>query len=127
MFAQWLKKLPKTFNKDSYMRHFVRGMVFAVLLLGATAPAQISDKRNFTNTCSNCHGLDGRGKTEYGLRNKVPDFRSQRVQSMSDAKIADTIARGTDHRVYPHSFVIRHILTDEEVHSIVQEIRAMAK
>jgi mono/diheme cytochrome c family protein len=102
-------------------------LLLAILLLAVSAAAQSSGDKNFKNVCSTCHGKDGSGKTVYGVKNNLPDLRSSQVQTMTDKQLADSIARGESHKTYPHSFVPRHVLTEEQVQRIVQELRTLAK
>ncbi|HET8824053.1 MAG TPA: c-type cytochrome, partial [Terriglobales bacterium] len=50
----------------------------------------------FLTQCSNCHGVDAKGKTPVGsnLYPRVPDLHSPETQSLSDGEIHDIIQNG---------------------------------
>src|ERR1700688_4052891 len=47
----------------------------------------------YRTKCALCHGTDGSG-SEVGKSMDVPDFRSQAVQKLSDAELAQVISNG---------------------------------
>jgi len=48
----------------------------------------------FKRNCAGCHGPDGSGQTAMGVASKLQDLRSADVQKMTDAQLADMIAKG---------------------------------
>ena len=48
----------------------------------------------FRAKCSVCHGVDGAGQTENGKKFKVPDLRSEKVQSLSEDEMLDSVMNG---------------------------------
>ena len=94
------------------MNRFAQQLSIAVLLVlfvagGALASSMDPPAQLYTSTCANCHGPNGDGRTAYGVRNKVPDFRTKAFQDKSDEAIYASIATGAGHVVYPHSFASR--------------------
>jgi mono/diheme cytochrome c family protein len=77
--------------------------------------------------CASCHGQDGSGKTNAAKTfNGMPDLRSQAVQTLSNKELFDRIARGLDHKKYPHVF-LQTGLTQTDVAGVVDHLRALAK
>src|ERR1700688_3046555 len=52
-----------------------------------------SAKATFQTKCAMCHGPDGAG-SEAGKSLNVPDLRSEAVQKLPDAQLAQTISDG---------------------------------
>jgi len=48
----------------------------------------------YKRNCAGCHGPDGSGQTAMGRSFKLQDLRSADVQKMTDAQLADMIAKG---------------------------------
>ena len=48
----------------------------------------------FRAKCAVCHGVDGSGQTENGKKLKVPDLRSEKVQSLTDDELLETFMEG---------------------------------
>lgn len=44
--------------------------------------------------CAMCHAIDGSGDTTVGKSMKVPDLRSPKIQTQSDAQLYDVIVKG---------------------------------
>lgn len=101
---------------------FLFSIPFAAVLLHAQASADSL----FVSKCATCHGKDGAGKTAFAQRTRIPDLGSSEVQSMSDRAIYDSIAKGTGHKEYPHSFAMRGMSTSE-IESLVKKVREFAK
>jgi mono/diheme cytochrome c family protein len=92
-----------------------------LILVGSSMRAETAPAL-FTKECAACHGTDGRGKTAFGVKNEIPDFRSEKVKAMTDTEIFDSIARGTTHRVYPHAYQFRGVKA-AEIQKVVKYIR----
>ena len=76
--------------------------------------------------CASCHGQDGAGKTNAAKTfNGMPDLRTQ-IQALSNRQLFESIARGTDHKKYPHVF-LQMGLTQSDITAIVDHLRTMAK
>ena len=89
----------------------------ATLAGGADVPAA------YTNTCSKCHGVDGKGNPAAGaMKAAVPDLHSKAVQELSDEEMYQTIARGDRHKAYAHAFLYRG-MTEKEIRELVKYIR----
>jgi mono/diheme cytochrome c family protein len=95
---------------------------FSILPLVATAQVE----ELFKTQCSSCHGLDGSGATTAGKKMGLSDLRSQKVQSLSDDELFQTIAYGVKHKQYPHAFLSRG-LTREQVTQLVGYLRKLPK
>jgi len=74
----------------------------------------------FKTKCALCHGPDGSG-SEVGKSMNVPDFRSQAVQNVSDAELAQVISDGKSGMP---SF--KNSLTADQIHALVKHIRKLA-
>ena len=98
-----------------------------LLLFFASDMPQASGPAVFGSICSTCHGQNGDAKTPYGQKNKLPDFHGKHVQSQTDDELYESIARGVNHRIYPHSFVVRGTLTAEQVREVIKVIRGFSK
>jgi mono/diheme cytochrome c family protein len=88
---------------------------------GAKANAAIA---HYKEKCAVCHGTNGAGKTDAQKKMHVPDLRSKQIRSMSDTELYETIAKGTKHKEYQHTFLYTG-LTDADIRAIVKYIRTM--
>ncbi len=100
--------------------------VVLLLLLAITVAAQNGADSLYMAKCANCHGADGAAKTSSGAKMNIPNFRSSEVQSMTDQQLYDSIARGTNHKNYPHAFGLRG-MSPSEIESLVKKVRSFAK
>ena len=73
----------------------------------------------FRTKCAMCHGQDGTG-SEVGKSMNVPDLRSQAVQKLSDAELAQIISNGKGGMP---SF--KSSLSEDQIHSLVAHIRSL--
>ena len=48
----------------------------------------------FRAKCAVCHGVDGAGETANGRKLKVPDLRSDEVQSLTDEELIEVVTNG---------------------------------
>ncbi len=103
-----------------------RLLLILIFLTPLFLHAQGSGDVLFITHCSQCHGKDGVGKTAFAQKARIPDLGSSEVQSMTDRQIYDSIARGTGHKAYPHSFAMRG-MTQGDIESLVRRIREFKK
>jgi mono/diheme cytochrome c family protein len=103
-------------------------VVFIILLIAVSGSAfGQSGADVFNKHCASCHGADGAGKTAAADKlNGMPDLRSKSVQSLTDAQLAESIGKGTNHKVYPHVFLQKGI-TQAQVNEVVAHLRKLAK
>ncbi|HEU5401549.1 MAG TPA: cytochrome c [Terriglobales bacterium] len=101
-------------------------VVVTVLCMCHFSFAQSNGEALFNGQCAKCHGKDGAGKTDVAAKLSIPDLASRSVQSMSDAEIYDSIARGTKHKEYPHGYEFRG-MSKADINALVKHIRSMAK
>ncbi len=101
-------------------------LVTAIFLIVLQALAQSGGEGLFNSNCAKCHGRDGTGKTAVGAKLHIPDLGSHAVQSLSDAEIYESIARGARHKEYPHAYEYRG-MTQGDINSLVKHIRTFAK
>jgi cytochrome c oxidase cbb3-type subunit 3 len=97
----------------------------ALALLTLPLAAQEPPKRSalWEANCSVCHGDDGRGQTEEGLKKRARNLSDPKWQeSVSDGRLTSSIKRGHDKMP-----AFGRKLTDEQVKALVAEIRALAK
>ena len=99
--------------------------VFAVILvvhfLPCAARAQDAAKV-YKARCELCHAADGSGNSPSGKALKAKDLHSDEVQKMSDAELADAIAKGKGKMP-----AFGSKLSPETIKSLVAYIRQMAK
>jgi cytochrome c6 len=74
----------------------------------------------FKTKCALCHGPDGSG-SEVGKSMNVPDFRSDAVQKLSDAELAQIVSDGKSGMP---SF--KGSLTADQIHALVKHVRTLA-
>jgi cytochrome c553 len=98
-------------------------------LFGAAVAAQAADgKANWITNCSECHGKDGRGRTEEGKKLRITDLSNPQVQaSFTDAQAFKVIKHGLkdDRGTVMHPTSYR--LTDEEIQDLVKHVRSLKK
>ncbi|HUO59758.1 MAG TPA: cytochrome c [Candidatus Acidoferrales bacterium] len=99
---------------------------FAVLAAASDVPSKVG-QLTYEKHCVACHGKDGGGKTAAGERMPIPDLRGHAVVSLSDQELADSIGRGVQHKVYPHSFLLKKDVTKDELQALVGYIRTLQK
>ena len=74
----------------------------------------------FRTKCAMCHGQDGAG-SDVGKTMNVPDLRSQAVQKLPDAELAQVISNG---KAGMPPF--KSSLSEEQIHGLVTYIRSLA-
>jgi mono/diheme cytochrome c family protein len=100
-------------------------LLAAFALLSLPLAAQEPPKRSavWDGNCSVCHGDDGRGQTEEGLKKKARNLTDPKWQaSVSDGRLTSSIQRGRDRMP-----AFGRKLSGEQVKALVAEIRALAK
>jgi mono/diheme cytochrome c family protein len=109
------------------MRNWWIGLCIGGALLGTVALASNqSGAEVYAARCASCHGADGAGKTNAAKTfNGLPDLRTA-ISGMSDKQVFETIARGTDHKKYPHVFLQAGVTADQ-VNEIVTHLRRLQK
>jgi mono/diheme cytochrome c family protein len=102
-------------------------VVVAVLTLFLVSTARANSAQDsatatatFRTKCALCHGPDGSG-SEVGKSMNVPDFRSEPVQKLSDAELAQVVSDGKGGMP---SF--KNSLTADQIHALVKHIRTLA-
>ena len=100
----------------------VAGLTFFLISAVRANAAQDSaaTTATFRTKCALCHGPDGSG-SEVGKSMNVPDFRSEAVQKLSDAELAQVVSDGKGGMP---SF--KNSLTADQIHALVKHIRALA-
>src|SRR5262250_2600634 len=77
---------------------------------------------DFEMHCATCHAPNGSGDTAVGKSVKIPDLRSQAVQSQSDAQLAEIIANGKG--AMPP---FKSNLSTDEIDALVKHVHQLAK
>ncbi len=99
---------------------FVGLTLFVVSIVRANpGPDSAAGSATFRTKCAMCHGPDGSG-SEVGKSMNVPDLRSQVVQKLPDAELAQVIANGKGGMP---SF--KNSLSEEQIHALVAHIRSL--
>jgi cytochrome c553 len=80
----------------------------------------------FNESCAKCHGVDGTANTPARKKMAVANLCDKAHVEMTDAVMFDTIARGTRHKEYPHSFLYTG-MSEQQIHSLVAHIRTLQK
>ncbi len=100
-------------------------LLSSLALLALPLLAQEPPKRSavWESYCSVCHGSDGRGETEEGLKKRARNLTDAKWQAtVSDGRLTSSIQRG--HEKMP---AFGKKLSEEQVRALVAEIRALAK
>jgi mono/diheme cytochrome c family protein len=74
----------------------------------------------FRTKCAMCHGQDGAG-SDVGKSMNIPDLRSQAVQKVPDAELAQIISNG---KAGMPPF--KSSLSEDQIHGLVTYIRSLA-
>jgi cytochrome c6 len=74
--------------------HAVAASILCCLVLPGVAEAQSDAAKTFQSKCVLCHAADGSGSSPTGKALHAKDLRSDEVQALSDAVLADTITKG---------------------------------
>ena len=99
---------------------FVGLTLFVVSIVRASpGPDSAASSATFRTKCATCHGQDG-GGSEVGKSMNVPDLRSQAVQKLPDAELAQIISNGKGGMP---SF--KNSLSEDQIHSLVAHIRSL--
>lgn len=77
----------------------------------------------YQQNCAVCHGPDGAGHTLKGRKLKVKDLTSAEVQKLSDAQLAEAIAKGKP----PNMDGFSGQLSKAQIDSLVALIRQLGK
>ena len=99
---------------------FVGLTLFVVSIVRASSgPDSAASSATFRTKCAMCHGQDGSG-SEIGKSMNVPDLRSQAVQKLPDAELAQIISNGKGGMP---SF--KGSLSEDQIHVLVTHIRSL--
>ena len=91
----------------------------ASIVQASPGPDSAASSATFRTKCAMCHGQDG-GGSEAGKSMNVPDLRSQAVQKLPDAELAQIISNGKGGMP---SF--KNSLSEDQIHSLVAHIRSL--
>jgi cytochrome c553 len=98
-------------------------------LLGVAVSAQGADAKSaWLTNCSECHGKDGRGRTDEGKRLKITDLTNPQVQAtFTDAQAFKVIKHGLrdDKGSVMHPTSYR--LSDDEITALVKHVRRLKR
>jgi cytochrome c6 len=121
----------KVMTHDKVERHVICGSAILLLLFAGLTlfvvsiveanpgPDSAASSATFRTKCAMCHGQDG-GGSEVGKSMNVPDLRSQAVQKLPGAELAQVIANGKGGMP---SF--KNSLSKDQIHSLVTHIRSL--
>ena len=91
----------------------------ASIVRASPGPDGAASSATFRTKCAMCHGQDG-GGSEIGKSMNVPDLRSQMVQKLPDAELAQIISSSKGGMP---SF--KNSLREDQIHSLVAHIRSL--
>lgn len=83
------------------------------------APDAAAASATFRTKCALCHGPDGSG-SEVGKSMNIPDLRSQAVQKLPDADLAQVISDGKG-GMPP----FKSSLSEAQIHDLVSHVRSL--
>jgi mono/diheme cytochrome c family protein len=118
-------------NQDKPQYHMMFGsLILLVLFVGLTlfvvsivraspGPDSAASSATFRTKCAMCHGQDG-GGSQVGKSMNVPDLRSQAVQKLSDAELAQVISNGKG-GMPP----FKSSLSEEQIRSLASYVRSL--
>lgn len=98
-------------------------VALGMLSLGGRAAPQQDAATIYRQKCALCHAQDGSGNTAKGRSVKAKDLRSPAVQAMSDAALADAIAKGKGTNMDGYA----DELSKDQIQALVAYIRQLAK
>jgi cytochrome c553 len=92
--------------------------------LGGSAYAADWPAEDLWYKCKACHGIDGKGKTKFGKKEKIPDLTSPTWQSQtSDEQIRKVINDGSEKN--PKMKPFKEYYSQTEIDSLVPYIRSL--
>lgn len=108
----------------------MRKLLPLLAVLGtAVLSAQAADaKALWLTNCSECHGKDGRGRTDQGKKLKITDLTNPQVQASFTDELATKVIKfglKDDRGEVMHPTSYR--LTEEDVAALVKHVRSFAK
>ena len=118
-------------TQDKTERHVMFASIFLLMLIvglalsvgsivrAAPGPDATTSSATFRTKCAVCHGPGGAG-SEVGKSMNVPDLRSQAVQKLSDAELAQAISNGKG-GMPP----FKSSLSEEQIRSLVSYVRSL--
>ena len=90
---------------------------------GATdTAAKEAGAKLFSDNCVPCHGQDGTGNTSSGKLLGAANLTTEKVQNLSDARLAHVIAEGKG-QMQP----FKSVLTHREIQDVLKYIREFGK
>ncbi len=92
------------------------------MLLSPALFGQETGEAIYKRNCAGCHGADGAGQTAMGRTFKIGDLRAAETQKMTDAQLADLIAKGKG-KMPAYGTRLSH----EQIQSVVGYLRELAK
>ena len=109
-----------TFASAILVMPFVGLTLFVVSIVQAKpGPDSAASRATFRTKCAMCHGPDGSGSA-VGKSMNVPDLRSQVIQKLPDAQLAQIISDGKGGMP---SF--KSSLSEDQIHSLAAYIRSL--
>ena len=110
------------------------GLMAASLVAGAMgwgtaraeAPVDPKIVRTWKAKCASCHGADGKGQTEQGIKSHCPDMTSAKWQSEnSDEKMRNAILNGVKKADGKEGMDrYKDVLTPEQVDGLIKVVRS---
>ncbi len=101
-------------------------IVFLFWLAVFGADSNPSGAALYEKNCVSCHAADGTGKTTARKKMTIPNLLDKQFVEMSDKDMFETIARGKDHREYPHTYLYMG-MNEQQIQDVVGHIRKLQK
>ena len=118
------------------MRHtltagLVASLVCCAFLASSTGRAETDPKvaRTWKAKCSSCHGVDGKGKTDTGVKLGIPNMTTADWQKKTtDAMVKKTITDGIKREGKPEGMdPFKDKLTAEQIDQLAAFVRTFGK
>jgi len=93
----------------------------------AAQPPDAKTVRTWKAKCASCHGAEGKGDTEQGVKMKLPDMsKPQWQKENSDEKMKQAILNGVKKEGTEGMDAYKDVLTPEQVDGLIAYIRSLA-
>lgn len=95
-------------------------------LAAAAAPADPKIVRTWKAKCASCHGAEGKGDTEQGVKMKIPDMSHPEWQKdKSEDKMRQAILNGVKKEGKEGMDSYKDVLSPEQVDGLIAYIRSL--
>jgi cytochrome c6 len=105
-----------------------QSLLLPVLYSGAAQAADAKTVRTWKAKCASCHGAEGKGDTEQGVKMKLPDMtKPQWQKENSDEKMKQAILNGVKKEGTEGMDSYKDVLSPEQVDGLIAYIRSLGQ